>query len=323
MHAQLASSRAFRRFTLAALAFCLFVIVWGAWVRASGSGAGCGAHWPTCNGQVFPTAPSSRTVIEFTHRLTSGLSLLSVVAMWVWARRAHRKGHAVVRSAGWSAFFMVTEALLGAALVKLELVADNATANRAVAMSLHLVNTFLLLSAMTSCAVWAHLGDGVLRWKGRGLLTATLPLAFALTMLVGVSGAIAALGDTLVQQSVASPFVDLLIRLRVLHPLLAIAGTTSLLAVAWLTHETRAASFARGLAALVVLQIACGLINVILQAPVWLQLVHLLLADLVWLTLVVVSRLSLVQPSAPRPPVVVPQPMHPGEAFVEQRPSAG
>ncbi len=296
------SPLAFRRFTLIALAFCFAVIVWGGFVRATGSGAGCGDHWPVCNGELLPRAPTTQTVIELTHRLTSGLSLISVIVLAVWSRRIHGAGHAVRRAAGWSLLFMLTEAGLGAMLVKLELVANNATANRAVAMSLHLINTFVLLAAMTSTAVWAHLGDRKVKWVG--LRAMLLALAFTLTAIVGVSGAATALGDTLHQQEVSNAFVSLLIRFRILHPLLAIAATLSVLSAVWAVRF-QVGVWSGALRVALVLQVVVGLVNVSLGAPVPVQLVHLLLADVVWVLLVVVSRIALSEPPPQTAPSLV------------------
>ncbi len=292
---------AFRRFTLFSLGFCLAVIVWGAYVRATGSGAGCGDHWPNCNGELVPRAPSTQTMIEFTHRVTSGLSLLVVVAVLVWARRIFARGHAVRRAAMWSLALMLSEALLGALLVKLELVANNATANRAVAMSLHLMNTFLLLAAMTATAVWAHVGDRRVKWVGVPALL--IGVAFVLTAIVGMTGAVTALGDTLHQQDISNPFVEWLIRFRIMHPLLAIVATVWLLLAA---IRARTGVWSMALIGTVILQVVVGLINVQLAAPVSVQLVHLLLADSVWVLLVVVSRVALTapEPAVPLEPAV-------------------
>ncbi|HZH31749.1 MAG TPA: COX15/CtaA family protein, partial [Pyrinomonadaceae bacterium] len=205
----------------------LFVIVWGAYVRASFSGDGCGSHWPLCNGEVLPRTGLLKTVIELTHRLTSGVALLLVVGL-VWrARRLFPRGHRVRRGAFWSLIFILIEALIGAALVKLDLVAHNASLARAFVMSFHLVNTFVLLAVLSLTAWWAMGGDAVLL-RGRGKLAAIFAAGLCGTLLVAVSGAVAALGDTLfpvnslaegIRQDL-SPTAHFLVRLRVLHPLL-------------------------------------------------------------------------------------------------------
>src|ERR1051325_10627142 len=117
----------FAAFSWGVLAYNLAVIVWGGYVRASGSGAGCGSHWPLCNGVVLPRAAAVETVIEFSHRLTSGIALLLVVWLLVKTWRALPAGHAARRGAAWSLAFMLSEAGLGAGLVLFQLVADNAS----------------------------------------------------------------------------------------------------------------------------------------------------------------------------------------------------
>src|ERR1017187_2983546 len=86
----------YRRFSQVAwgvLAYNMLVVLWGAFVRATGSGAGCGNRWPLCNGVIVPHAPRIETIIEFTHRATSGLALVSVAALCLWAFRLFPRGH--------------------------------------------------------------------------------------------------------------------------------------------------------------------------------------------------------------------------------------
>ncbi len=287
------SPRAFRSFSVAVLAFTLGVIVWGAYVRASGAGAGCGAHWPVCNGQVVPRDASTQTLIEYSHRVSSGLSLLLVIAMCIWAFLVHPRGHSVRRASATAVVLMLMEAALGAGLVLLELVALDASARRAVAMSLHLTNTFLLLAALGTVVWHAFSGSKPVRW--RGPLAPLLLSAMGGFVLVGISGAVAALGDTLSQLGVANAFVDLLIGLRIAHPAMAF-GECLLLATVASTLWARRPDARRPVAALVFLfltQLAVGALNVALQAPVWTQLLHLLVADGVWLALVVTWRVAL------------------------------
>lgn len=281
------SSAGFRRVAVLSLVWSLFVILWGAYVRASGSGAGCGDHWPACNGELIPRSPTIQTVIEYTHRTTSGVALLLAMLVCAWGVRAHQAGHPARRFAIASLVLILTEAAFGALLVKAELVANNATASRAAAMSIHLINTFLLVAAMVLTVFHAWVGDVKARWRGFG--GALSWVAMSLVMVVGVSGAIAALGDTLVQQSVDNAFVDLLIRLRILHPLIAVAAAAAMLVLGRFTFDA-ARGWTIALWTLVVLQVIAGLTNVALQAPVWMQLVHLALADAVWMVLLVASR---------------------------------
>lgn len=282
----------FARYAWAVLLYNVAVVIWGAFVRASGSGAGCGNHWPLCNGIAAPTGPTLKTIIEFTHRSTSGIDLILVAILLVWAFRAYPRGHAVRRGAVLSGVFLITEALLGAMLVLLQQVAGNTSPNRAWTNSSHLINTLTLLACLTLTAWWAS-GRPALRPRGRSLWMAAASLLAV--MLTGVSGAIAALGDTLFPaKSLAAsmaqdfdPAASIFLRLRILHP--AIAAATG----AWLLFYGLSASrlpkvrgLALGLMLLAVAQVAAGGINLVLLAPVWMQLLHLLLADALWIVLV-------------------------------------
>ena len=291
------------RFAWSVLAYNVAVIVWGAYVRATGSGAGCGGHWPLCNGQMVPPAPSLATLIEYSHRLTSGLALLSVVALLVWTWRSCRPGHAARTGAVLSLIFMLTEAAVGAGLVLFELVADNASAARAMFMGVHLVNTFLLLACIALTAWWLSGGSPV-RLAGRGATAVAVFGGCAALLVVSTSGAVAALGDTLFPSRTLSEALaadlsatsHLLIRLRVLHPVLA--GSTAM-GLFWLApflargRGHAAARLSRAVIWLAVAQIALGLANVVLLAPVSLQLAHLTVADAVWIGFVLLGAASL------------------------------
>lgn len=293
------------RYSWITLAYNVAVILWGAMVRATGSGAGCGSHWPLCNGEVVPRSPRIETVIELTHRVTSGIALLLVIGLVVLAFRWRPRGHAVRKAACWTLFFILTEAGVGAGLVLFELVADNQSMARALFMSTHLINTFFLLGAMTLTAHFAS-GRPPFRLRGQGSLAAWLVTGAAALLLAGVSGAIAALGDTLFPAATLtealgqdlSPTAHLLIRLRILHPALAVAAAALSIFLAFRLESLQPGSLAarwanRWTLRLVFLQIVAGVANVLLLAPVWMQLVHLLLADLVWISYFVVAAQAL------------------------------
>ncbi|HSW51483.1 MAG TPA: COX15/CtaA family protein, partial [Bryobacteraceae bacterium] len=184
----------FRRYAWLVLSYTVLVVLWGAFVRATGSGAGCGGHWPLCNGEIAPRTPSAETIIEYAHRLTSGLLLLMTGGLLAWAYRLFPRGHRARRFAALAALFLVIEALLGAGLVLLDYVAHNASAGRAVYMSAHLTNTLILL-AMIALAAWSARDPvpAVARRRIPLYLKAALPV----TLLVAITGALAALGDTL------------------------------------------------------------------------------------------------------------------------------
>lgn len=294
----------FTRFAWTVLIVTLAVILWGAFVRATGSGAGCGSNWPTCNGEVVPRDASIETLIEFTHRVTSGIALLMVVALAIRAWRLFGSRHRVWRAAQMSLVFMLTEAAIGAGIVLFELVADNASMARALFMAVHLGNTFLLLAALTLTVYWSAGGAPIA--PGADGPRARLALA-SLTgaLFIGVSGAVAALGDTLfpaeslgeaIRQDL-SPTSHILIQLRISHPLIAILVSLLLLYFIGTVRKDRqrsaAKKYANWLNLLIFVQIVLGAVNIILLAPVWMQLVHLLVADLLWITLVLTCAASL------------------------------
>ncbi len=295
---------ALARYAWTVLVYNIGVILWGAYVRATGSGAGCGAHWPLCDGRLVPRSLGTATLIEYSHRLTSGLALISVVVLLVWVRRACPAGHPARRGAWMTVLFMLTEAAVGAGLVLFELVADNATMARALFMAVHLTNTFVLVAWLTLTAWWLAGGGAVVPGRTPGRAAAVAGLMGAV-IVVGVSGAVAALGDTLFPSRTLadalaadlSPTSHLLIRLRILHPALAIATAVLLAGVAPLLARRSGAPHASRLAAAVamgaVLQVVAGVINVMLLAPVWMQIIHLLLADALWIALVLLGAVVL------------------------------
>jgi heme A synthase len=290
----------FSTYAWVVLFFNLLVILWGAYVRATGSGAGCGSHWPLCNGVVVPRQAQIETLVEFTHRLTSGLAFILVLVLVVWAFRAHPKGHPVRLGATLSMIFIITEALVGAGLVLFGWTADNQSIGRVVSISVHLVNTFLLLAALTLTAWWASGGERIVL-RGQGISVWLFVIGFLGVLLLGVSGAITALGDTLfpagsLSEGIAqdfAPTAHFLVRLRIWHPLIAMLNGLYLLFLGGLIYLFRATALIQRLAltlgALFLAQLVAGMINLGLLAPVWMQLVHLLLADLVWIALVMLA----------------------------------
>lgn len=298
----------------------LFVILWGAYVRASGSGAGCGSHWPLCNGEVIPRAPAVQTLVEFTHRATSGVALLMVAGLVVWAWRVRPVNGPLRWGAALSLVFIILEALIGAGLVLFELVAGNASIARAWWMAAHLANTFLLLGVLT-LTVRAAAGGGRLWLRGQGAVGGVLFAGLLLMLLLGASGAVTALGDTLYlaqpivngQRAGLSPTAQLLVSFRAYHPFIAVAVaafvTTSAIFVRRARPSVATRRASRILNWLFLVQLGVGALNVWLQAPIWMQLVHLLLADAVWIAFVLLTASTLAQrPSAARAPAE--QPLH-------------
>ncbi len=301
----------FATFAWGVLAYTLLVVIWGAFVRATGSGAGCGDHWPLCNGVVVPRAPEVETIIEFTHRITSGLALIGVVVMMVWARRIFPEGHRIRSAARVSLILMIVEALLGAGLVLFQLVAENESNVRAFSMVAHLVNTFLLVAALTITA-WFASGGPPIRLREAGRVGTILTAGAVGILLVGATGAIAALGDTLFPAATLGEGLrdsfdresHIFVRLRKLHPFLAIGVGFLVIWGARTVAALRPSPLHQRLAAtligLYLFQIFAGVVNVILLAPVWMQLVHLLLADILWIAYVLLAASALAVPAAER-----------------------
>jgi heme A synthase len=295
--------RSLARYAWAVLSYNIGVILWGAYVRATGSGAGCGSHWPLCNGVVIPREPATATIIEFSHRLTSGLALVSVVVLLVWTWKRVPRPHPARMGAALSVFFMLTEAAVGAGLVLFQLVADNASMARALFVAVHLLNTFVLLGCITLTAWWLSGGPAV-QITGRGRRYAAVVALLTALLISSSSGAIAALGDTLYPQGSLSaalqadlsPTSHVLIRLRVFHPVLAAATALALLLTAHRLAKggsPGAPRLASIVVAAAVAQIVAGVLNVLLLAPVWMQLVHLLVADVLWVSVVLLGAASL------------------------------
>lgn len=308
-------------FAWVVVVYNLAVILWGAYVRTSFSGDGCGAHWPTCGGQVIPSAMATPKLIEFTHRMMTTLDVLLTAVLCAWAFVAFPKKHAVRKYAVWSVVFLLVEALLGAALVLFRYVAHDASAGRAWSMALHLTNTMLLMGAYTVTAWLAQREQAEIRL---GHMTGKLKVAVITTFFVSISGAIAALGDTLfpatsLVNGVAQDFSNgssLLLKLRLVHPAVAILSAIYLLWAAFGAMQDREEgnplrTAGMRVAGMVLVQVMAGFANIYLLAPAWMQLVHLLTADVLWITVVMLvceevqSRISLpmeaqsVRPLAP------------------------
>jgi heme a synthase len=290
-------SRALVRYAWFVVAYNVLVILWGALVRATGSGAGCGNHWPLCNGQVVPLSPRVDTVIEFTHRMMTGGATFVVLGLLVWTFRATVKGHAARLMAVASTVLLVNEAILGALLVKLGYVTGNQSMGRVVLLSIHLSNTLLLLAALALTALMLETGHRTRELTVRGAKAAWVLAGLGATMVVGVSGSLAALGDTLfpasslrraIEQDISSSS-PLLLRLRGVHPVSALIAAAF---VIWIVAQAkRGASTRLGntVLALLGVQFLLGLVDIVLLAPVWMQILHLLGADLYWIALIALS----------------------------------
>ncbi len=275
-------------FAWATLAFMVLVVLWGAVVRATSSGGGCGANWPLCNGDFFPHHPRLTTMIEFTHRSMSGICTILVAALVAWTFYGTERNHRARRTVVWAGLLLVTEALLGAALVLLHYVESNASLGRVIMQSIHFTNTMLLLAAL-SLTAWFLSSERRIPLRSEESLKLSAWLAFTATIVVGATGSLAALADTLfpsdsLRVGFAQDFAThspLIVRMRWLHPAAALIAVACTILLA-----TRLPSrISQTVLWLALSQILLGALDVVLLAATWIQVVHLLGADLYWIAL--------------------------------------
>lgn len=286
------------------VAYTILVILWGAFVRATGSGAGCGSHWPTCNGDIIPRAESVETIIEFSHRITSAFMGVLVIVLVGWSWRVYGLRHRATVASIWTLIFTLIEGGIGAGLVIFELVADNPSSARALWMGAHLMNTLILLGILTVAAWWCSDGRSI-SLRSNPTVTRLLAIGFFGLLIVGAFGAITALGDTLFPaESFAEgaaakldPEAHFSVRARLWHPTIAVGVTIYWLVILYTQPEFYANAdtlrWQRINIGLLIGQILLGVINVLLAAPVWMQLVHLLMTDLIWIGLMIQGMLIL------------------------------
>jgi heme a synthase len=274
-----------RKFAVFVLVYTLAVILFGAYVRISGSGAGCGEHWPTCEGQVIPgdLIKNHAKTIEYTHRLTSGLSGVFVLALVIGVFRLGNKP--ARRWALFSLLFIITEGLLGASLVLFRWVGMDASIGRGLMMPLHLGNTYLLLTTLALTMKALYVSSAISLNPNRAIRIGAM-----LLFVTGMFGAIAALGDTLFPST--RGFVTeghTYLKLRNVHPFIAVLTIGHILAVATKRREDFAhIRFGRwnicdAVAFLAALQGIIGIMNIALSAPASMQIVHLLGSDILWI----------------------------------------
>lgn len=279
------------------------VILWGAVVRATGSGAGCGNHWPACNGEIIPRPEQIETLIEFSHRLTSSFSGVLVIIMLIWAFRItmeHRQKF-VRWMAIMSFIFIIIEGGLGAALVLFEWVTNDTSPERAFVVALHLANTLVLL-AFTTLTAWGASRDEPLQNNPNRNIRNGMLIGLLAYIFLSAIGAVTALGDTLfpaaslyegIQQDL-DPSLSFLVQLRVWHPIVAIIVSIYLYALGYYLlkqydDDERIERLIQMMFMIIALQVGGGFLNIILLVPVWMQIVHLLIADSLWIILVLLS----------------------------------
>lgn len=300
----------FAKYAWFVLAYNVLVILWGVFLRASKSGDGCGQHWLTCKGEIVPSAPEMKTIIEFSHRLTSGLAFISVLILLIWAFRQFEKGNPVRKTTLVSFIFIITEALVGAGLVLTGNTAETLTAARPFWMAGHLTNTFILL-AFLSLSAWFASGGRTFNFKAESKVLLFLGLAVLGIFFVGMSGSVAALSSMLfpsasLAEGMAKDFSatsNILLRLRISHPILSImVGVFLIFLAGWFKSKANenlwVKRWANVLIMLVGIQFLSGAVTLLTLAPIVMQLIHLFLADAVWITFVLLSANILAEQSS-------------------------
>lgn len=320
-----AKMSAFAKYAWFALGYNVLVIVWGVFLRASRSGDGCGEHWLTCNGELIPSAPQFKTVIEFSHRMTTaidGIIMLILLgsAIKIWREHRSVQSKQILYAAVGSFFFVITEAAVGAGLVLTGNVAENVTDTRPFWAMGHLINTFILLTFLTLTAWFAN-GERKLSLKVDHKTLLFISLGVLLLLLVGLSGSLAALSSMLfpsatLAEGVAkdfSPASHMILRLRLSHPILSILTSVYLVFLAgWLGAKSGADAivswWSNAVSLLVVVQVLFGGATLLTLGPIIMQLGHLLLADAVWIAFVLLvanylntEKANLNQSAKPRP----------------------
>lgn len=289
------------------LGIVVATIVMGAVVRATHSGDGCGASWPACEGRlVFPGTDDTSRLIEFSHRMISGLSLVAMVGLMLLVHRVFAASHAARKAVRWSMALLVLEALIGAAIVLYGWVADNESVARQISVPVHLVNTFLLTASM-ALTIWLIEGGSMPVLRGAGRRGKVLLGLAVVLLLIAATGATTSLADTLfaaesLTEGIRADFAgesEFIVRLRIVHPLLAISGGLLLGWFAYRHMEEAEASGhpwpARIVLFGVLVQALLGFIHIALLTPLATGLLHLFVAQALWIGLMFLA-LVLLQP---------------------------
>lgn len=297
----------FRLYVWAVLGLTVAVIVSGDIVQATESGAGCGESWPRCDGSLIPAIGDAGTAVEFTHRMATTLLSLSFVGLVFGAWRYFGREHPVWRATLVATAFLVAEILIGAALVLFGWVEDDASWGRVVADGLHVVNTFLLLAAVTIVASLA--ADRPLpRLRLSRRADRLVLAAVAIVLLIAVTGTINSLADTLyLSDSVdvdATPIAAILVTIRGVHPVVAVAGGVAIVYLTIRLTELLGEAAPRPISLVQViigLQFVVGVLNILLLTPLETQVIHLILADALWISLLLVALALPSRDQRPRP----------------------
>ena len=274
----------FKKYSLFVLGFTLLTILWGAWVRISLSGDGCGQHWPLCNEAILPN--SIEALVEWLHRLTSGIAFLFVLILFIFALVIYPKKHLVRKLSSLAFILMIVEALIGALLVLAKLVTIDQSTLRVFVLAFHLINSLILVGALSLCYS-ASLFDKIKLQKPHVYFLLAFPV-------LALTGNIASLAATLfptssLAQSLALDFAEnahITVQLRPFHPILAIAFLVALVMVA---YSSPAFKSLKWVSVFAFFAVAFGFATLLSLSPVWMKIAHLFIAYMLWIVLVNIS----------------------------------
>ena len=277
------------------LIFTVAVIISGDIVQSTESGAGCGDSWPKCEGSLVPAIENIHTAIEFIHRALTSVLSVGYLGLLAWSYLLFGRRQLVWRSVLFSAFVLLLEILIGAALVFFGWVEDDASWGRVIVDSLHVVNTLILLASLVLILFWASESENrsISKEYSRGRF---LIAAIGIVMVITITGTINSLADTLYfsDQVVVeeTPIAQLLVSVRAVHPLVAIIGAFLIVGSIYMVMEDPKVTYSGlgfGIFGILFLQIIVGILNIALLTPVETQIIHLSLADALWVLLIFFS----------------------------------
>lgn len=283
----------FRTVVFFTVLYTLLVILWGAWVRISHSGDGCGDTWPLCQGQLIPTAEQGKTWIEYAHRLMSGIYGILIFMIFFWSRKFFPRGHRARGYGMWLLIFCIIEALLGAKLVLFGLVGSNDSFYRAIMMGVHQINSLFL----SGTAALLLMTSSETHQRPPLVFPFQAKIKYVLFLILAMTGAWAALSATLfpsasLAEGLAADFAPtgpLITKLRLLHPILALIIGVSM--CSWFyKHVATTTGFIKQAylqtSFLWAFALIFGIMTLLLLSPVWMKISHLLLAHVLWISLV-------------------------------------
>ena len=268
--------------------YSILIIIWGAWVRISKSGDGCGTSWPLCNDTIIPDTGNIHTLIELTHRLSTGVYGVLVILLVIWTFKLFPITHAVRKIALFVLSLTILEALIGAKLVLFGLVGENTGIYRIIVMSLHQVTSVLLTGSIAKAYYVTTLAPE--NKINSPYLISILKIMF---LLIIATGGVAALSNTVFPSSSIleglmtdlNPTSHILLKLRIIHPVLALLLTFTMIFILLRLYKDDPKYVVR-LSTCIIVGVTIGIITLVTLSPVYMKLIHLTVAHIIWSVMV-------------------------------------